>query len=44
MIDTDQNFIRMDYIEKLSKAINGEIYKIEDLKAQSIVAAVNHSL
>lgn len=44
VIDTDQNFIKMDYIEKLSKAVNGDVYKIDDLKAQSIVAAVNHSL
>lgn len=44
VIDTDQNFIRLHLAEKLAEAMNADRYEIDDLQAQSVLAAVTLSL
>lgn len=44
VIDTDQNFIRLQLAEKLAEAMHADRYEIEDLQAQSVLAAVTLSL
>jgi magnesium chelatase subunit D len=44
IIDTDRNFIRLNLAEKLAAAMDADRYQIEDLRAQSVLAAVALSL
>jgi len=44
VIDTDQSFIKLDLAEKIAKVMNADRFQIEDLQAQSLVAAVSLSL
>ncbi len=44
VIDTDQNFIQLNLAEELAKAMNADRYQIEELHAESVVAAVALSL
>ncbi len=44
VIDTDQNFIRLQLAEKLAEVMDADRYEIEDLQAQSVLTAVTLSL
>lgn len=44
VIDTDRNFIRLNLAEKLAAAMDADRYQLEDLRAQSVLAAVALSL
>ncbi len=44
VIDTDQNFIKLKMAEDLAKAMNADRFQIEELRAESVVAAVALSL
>ena len=44
VIDTDQSFIKLHLAEKIAEAMKADRFKIEDLQAQSLAAAVAMSL
>lgn len=44
VIDTDRGFIKLKLAEKLAEAMNADRFQIEDLHAQSVLAAVALSL
>ena len=44
VIDTDRNFIRLNLAEKLAAAMGADRFQIEDIRAQTVVAAVALSL
>ncbi|WP_243122786.1 vWA domain-containing protein [Haloimpatiens lingqiaonensis] len=44
VIDTDASFIKLNLAEKVAEAMNADRFEIEDLQAQSLVAAVTLSL
>ncbi|SHJ75841.1 magnesium chelatase subunit D [Dethiosulfatibacter aminovorans DSM 17477] len=44
VIDTDNNFIKLNLADKISSAMNADCFKIEDIRTQDIVAAVKLSV
>lgn len=44
VIDADQSFIKLNFSESLAQAMNAELVKIEDLKAESLVETVKWCL
>ena len=41
VIDTEQDFIRLNLARKIAEAMEADVFNIEDLHAEGLVAAVN---
>ena len=44
VIDAEQDFIKLGLAEKLAKEMQADLYRLEDLRAETLVAAIQHSI